>query len=187
MRIFSGTARGRFVNVPKGADLRPTTDKMRLAVFNAVGALVPGAHFLDCFCGSGSMGLEALSRGARLATFIDSQRVCVEAVRAASREFGFEEPRVRVFAADFRRGLAALDPAETVDLAYLDPPYRAGLGAECLGLLARSGRLAAGGAARVLLEHASEDAPPEVPGLVLLRRYRHGAGSVALYAPAPAV
>jgi 16S rRNA (guanine(966)-N(2))-methyltransferase RsmD len=88
MRIFAGTARGRYVNAPKGVDLRPTTDKTRLAVFNAIGALVPDSVFLDLCCGSGSVGLEALSRGAAKVIFIDSKQPCVDAVKETAEAFG---------------------------------------------------------------------------------------------------
>lgn len=181
MRIFSGTARGRFVNAPQGATLRPTTDRVRLAVFNAVGALVPDSHFMDLFCGSGSMGLEALSRGARRVSFVDSQRACIEAVRASAKAFGFEEPRWSATFGDFRRALTALGRSEPVDLVYADPPYDAALGPETLKALVASKLLAAKDTTRVLLEHSSEAVSPEAEGLTLYRRYDHGAASVSVY------
>jgi len=184
MRIFAGTARGRFVNAPEGAKLRPTTDKVRLATFNATASLVEGCAFLDCFCGSGSMGLEALSRGARKVWFLDSQKACVEALRASARGFGFEDARWEAWCADYRRGLASLAArGAAVDLAYLDPPYDAGLGPSALGLLVSLKLLAPHANMRVLYEHSGEQASPEVDGLSLYRRYDHGAASVSAYGP----
>lgn len=184
MRIFAGTAKGRFVNAPKGAKLRPTTDRVRLAVFNATAGLVEGCHFLDLFCGSGSMGLEALSRGAQKAYFIDSQRVCVDSLRACAEEFGFPGGAWEAWCADFNRGLASLaSRGVRVDLAYVDPPYDAALGPQALAALVKLKLLAGHGNVRVLFEHSSQDASPQVQGLALYRRYDHGAASVSAYGP----
>jgi 16S rRNA (guanine(966)-N(2))-methyltransferase RsmD len=182
MRIFSGSARGRFVNAPAGADLRPTTDRVRLAVFNATSALIPGCRFLDLFCGTGSMGLEALSRGAERAVFVDSQRACADSVKAAAAAFGFPDTAWEVHHADFRKGLQAVARRGGVfDVVYVDPPYDAALGKLALAELLALKVLAEGEGMRVLLEHSSEDGSPEVPGLALYRRYDHGAAAVSVY------
>jgi 16S rRNA (guanine966-N2)-methyltransferase len=187
MRIFSGSAKGRFVNAPPDAKLRPTTDRVRLAVFNATAGLIPGCRFLDLFCGSGSMGLEALSRGAERVLFIDSQKACVEALKVTARDFGFPPASWEAWCADYRRGLASLAArGETADLAYLDPPYDAGLGPDALRLLVELKLMAGHENMRVLYEHASDQAPPKVEGLALYRRYDHGAASVSVYGPVPA-
>jgi len=182
MKIFSGSARGRFVNVPKGADLRPTTDKTRLALFNAIGQLVPDSRFLDLCCGSGSVGLEALSRGAAKVVFVDSQRLCVESVKASAAAFGFEGARVEAWCADTQRGLNQLAGRRLrFDLVYIDPPYDAGLGKPSMALLVKLDLLERNPATRVMLEHAGEDDSPVVEGLELYRRYDHGACSVSIY------
>ena len=184
MRIFSGTAKGRFVNAPPKAVLRPTTDRVRLAVFNATAGLVPGSRYLDLFCGSGSMGLEALSRGAQKVFFIDSQKACVEALRGSARALGFEDAAWEAWCADYRRGLASLaGRGEKLDLAYLDPPYDAGLGKDAVEQLVKLGLLAGHAGVRVLLEQSSEREPPAVEGLALYRRYDHGAATIAVYGP----
>jgi 16S rRNA (guanine966-N2)-methyltransferase len=182
MKIFSGTARGRFVNVPKGADLRPTTDKTRLALFNAIGQLVPDSRFLDLCCGSGSVGLEALSRGAAKVVFVDSQRRCVDSVKVSAAEFGFDPARVEAWCADIQRGLNQLAGRRMrFDLAYVDPPYDAALGKPALQGLVKLELLERNPATRVMLEHAGDDDSPEVDGLQLYRRYDHGAASVSIY------
>ncbi|HTB34461.1 MAG TPA: 16S rRNA (guanine(966)-N(2))-methyltransferase RsmD [bacterium] len=182
MKIFSGTARGRFVNVPKGADLRPTTDKTRLALFNAIGQLVPDSRFLDLCCGSGSVGLEALSRGAAKVVFVDSQRLCVESVKASAAAFGFESARVEAWCADLQRGMNQLaGRRQRFDLVYVDPPYDAALGKPALQGLVKHELLERNPATRVMLEHAGDGESPEVEGLQLYRRYDHGAASVSIY------
>ena len=182
MKIFSGSARGRFVNVPKGADLRPTTDKTRLALFNAIGQLVPESRFLDLCCGSGSVGLEALSRGAAKVVFVDSQRRCVDSVKASALDFGFEALRFEAWCADLQRGMNQLaGRRQRFDLVYVDPPYDAALGKPALQGLVQLDLLERHTATRVMLEHAGDDESPVVEGLLLHRRYDHGAASVSIY------
>lgn len=183
MRIFSGTARGRYVTAPKGVQLRPTTDKARLALFNALGALVPGSTFLDAFCGSGSVGLEALSRGASKAVFVDSKRPCVESVKATAGLFGFAPESFEAWCADYQRAFNTLaGRGLRFDLAFLDPPYDAGLGAPALVLLVQLGLMAPGPQSRVILEHSSDHESPQCPGLALYKRYEHGAAAMSAYA-----
>jgi 16S rRNA (guanine(966)-N(2))-methyltransferase RsmD len=180
MRIFSGSARGRFVNGPKGVDLRPTTDRTRLALFNALGALVPDCTFLDLFCGSGSVGLEALSRGARRVSFVDSNKLCLDAVRASAEAFGFNSGSYELLQGDYQRGLNALATRRVeVDLAFVDPPYDAGLGGHALKLLLDLKLIRPGG--RIILEHSSAQEAPQVPGLALYKQYDHGAAMLSVY------
>ena len=118
MRIVGGEHRGARIFAPKGRDTRPTTDRVREAAFNLIGP-VDDAAVLDLFAGSGAMGLEALSRGAASATFVDSDR---DACRTIDRNI--EKLRVRgarVVQQDVLRALAT-DP-RTYDLILCDPPY----------------------------------------------------------------
>jgi 16S rRNA (guanine(966)-N(2))-methyltransferase RsmD len=182
MRIFDGTAKGRWVNAPKGVEIRPTTDRTRLALFNAMGALVPGSVFLDLFCGSGSVGLEALSRGAAKVIFIDSKAPCVDAAKATALQFGFEASRFEAWRSDHARGLNQLaGRGVKLDLAFMDPPYDAGLGKPALEALMSADLMKRSPDSRVILEHRGDDASPEVPGLTLYKRYEHGAASVSVY------
>lgn len=183
MRIFAGSARGRYVNAPKDVEIRPTTDKVRLALFNAIGALVPDSVFLDLCSGSGSVGLEALSRGAAKVIFIDSKQPCIDAVKATAEAFGFEKERYEAWKADIHRGLANLaSRGVKLDLVYVDPPYDAGLNQAALEALLAQKVLADHEGVRVLLEHSSDLDAPQVAGLALYRQYRHGAATVSAYA-----
>lgn len=130
MRIVAGEWGGRRIEAPRGRETRPTTDRVREAWLGALQAELPGARVLDLFAGSGALGLEALSRGAASAVFVDSAQAAVEAVRANLAALGLDAP---VHRRDARAALrdAALR-GDAYDLVFLDPPYRpaAGLAAQ---------------------------------------------------------
>jgi 16S rRNA (guanine966-N2)-methyltransferase len=181
MKIFGGTAKGRIITVPKGAQLRPSTDRTRLALFNAISALVPDSRFLDLCCGTGAVGLEAMSRGAAHVAFCDSQRPCIDAVRESIKNFGLSESGYELLPMDLRRAIQRLSTGKPYDLVFLDPPYDAALGKESLQVLVASGLLNRSPNTRVILEHAGSDESLKVEGLELYRRYDHGAASLSVY------
>lgn len=123
MRVISGTARGRRLIAPEGPSTRPTSDRVREATFNALGSLgaVVDATVLDLFAGSGALGIEALSRGAAHATFVDQDRGAVRAVEANLASCGLTE-QATVVASPVDRYLAAAGEQHW-DLALIDPPY----------------------------------------------------------------
>lgn len=177
MRIVGGSHRGRRLRAPAGRDTRPTTDRTREAIFNILahpgwgpdgGSPVEGAVVLDAFCGTGALGLEALSRGARRAVFLDTGRAALECVRANIDDLG-EGGRTAVLRADAARPPAA---REAATLAFLDPPYGQDLATKALAALARGGWLASGAVA-VVEEAAS--APLAIPdGFTVLEDRRYG-------------
>lgn len=123
MRVVAGSARGRKLTAPAGDAVRPTTDRVREAVFNALGSLgaIHDAEVLDLFAGSGAMGIEALSRGAGHCTFVDSSHEALRAIRdnvAACDLVG----RSTIKRTDVLRGASPLSGSH-FDLAILDPPY----------------------------------------------------------------
>ena len=122
VRIVAGLARGRRLVSPEGTATRPTGDRVREATFNALTSLdaLDGAKVVDLYAGSGAMGLEALSRGARSATFVDADPRAVAAIRANVAATGFADV-AEVVRSDVPRFLAG--PPRPVDLAILDPPY----------------------------------------------------------------
>ena len=122
MRIVAGSARGRRLVVPEGTDVRPTSDRVREAVFNALYSLddaVDGAAVLDLFAGTGAFGLEAISRGATSVTFVENNREASTALATNIAALGFAD-RSTVIRADGRRWLSS---ASHFDIAFLDPPY----------------------------------------------------------------
>ncbi len=130
MRIVAGTLGGRRIAAPAGSATRPTGDRVREALFSVLGAAVQDARVLDLFAGSGALGLEAISRGAACAVFVDSSQRAVAAVRANLATLGIEADVRRMDARTALRTASAR--GEAYDLVFLDPPYRraAGLGRE---------------------------------------------------------
>ena len=121
MRVVGGTLGGRLLRAPKGSATRPTSDRVREALFSIL-ASIDGARVLDLFAGSGALGIEALSRGAAAATFVDSAVAAVAAVRQNLDELGLQGEVLRMPAL---RALACTPVAEhEYDLVFLDPPYR---------------------------------------------------------------
>lgn len=127
MRISGGTARGIPLIVPKGDAVRPATDGMRQAVFSSLGAMVPGARFLDLFAGSGAYGLEALSRGAAGGVFVEQNAKAVACVRqnvaAVCKSLGRDPRDITIVQTDARNVPAAAVGAGVPDLVFVDPPY----------------------------------------------------------------
>jgi 16S rRNA (guanine966-N2)-methyltransferase len=122
MRVIAGRWGGRRLQAPAGRSTRPTSDRVREALFSVLGERVAGAEVLDLFAGSGALGLEALSRGAAGATFVDSAPGALRALRANVEALGASAEVVR---ADARRFLgSASATARQYDLVFLDPPYR---------------------------------------------------------------
>ncbi len=124
MRVITGTARGRKLETLEGEDVRPTTDRIKEAVFSIIQFETEGRIFLDLFAGSGQMGIEALSRGARGAYFCDSSKKSVETVKRNLKTTRLEES-AKVFQTDYRSFLS-MSPV-SFDIAFLDPPYGTGV------------------------------------------------------------
>ena len=125
MRIISGEAKGRPLFAPSGAQTRPTSDKIRGALFNIIGARVMDSRVLDLFGGSGALALEALSRGAESAVIADSSRQAWQAIDRNARNVLKDdfELRVHIINQDYRSAISALE-GRIFDLVFLDPPYR---------------------------------------------------------------
>ncbi len=187
MRIIAGEFRGRKLLPIRGVRVRPTADRCREAIFNILSTSARDSRVLDLFAGTGALGLEALSRGAEFALFLDNHRDSalviegnIQACRVGSR--------ARILRWNILRNLDCLksmDPG--FDLVFMDPPYRKKMIRPVLNHLLDSGALAPG--ARVVAAHAlSEPAPEEIPGgsaraprLRLEDRRRYGKTSVSFY------
>ncbi|WP_026912456.1 16S rRNA (guanine(966)-N(2))-methyltransferase RsmD [Patulibacter minatonensis] len=124
MRIVAGRFGGRRLTAPPGLDTRPTGDRVRESLFSILGPL-HGARVLDLFAGTGALGLEALSRGAAHATFVERDRRALDALGANIDAFGLDQDEALVVRGDYRRALRdAGARGEAYDLVLLDPPYR---------------------------------------------------------------
>jgi 16S rRNA (guanine966-N2)-methyltransferase len=122
MRVVAGAYGGRRLIAPRGDMTRPTSDRVREALFSVLGPSVQGARVLDLFAGSGALGIEALSRGAAAAVFVDRAPRAIEVVRANLATLGIEAEARRMEARSWLRTASAR--ADAYDLVFLDPPYR---------------------------------------------------------------
>lgn len=122
MRVIAGTYGGRELVAPRGRSTRPTSDRVREALFSILGDNVRGARVLDLFAGSGALGIEALSRGAAQATLVDSAGAAIDAIRRNLQTLGVDAEVVRAPALRFLQ--SARGRARQYDLLFLDPPYR---------------------------------------------------------------
>lgn len=174
MRIVAGEWGGRRIAAPPGRATRPTTDRVREAWMGVVAGEIPGARVLDLFAGSGALGLEALSRGAESAVFVEQAPAALKVLRANAEALG-AGPRARIVRADAVRFAQELQAGD-FDLAFADPPYGQGF-AEAL-----ANAFAAAPFARLLgIEHGRDDPLPELPGA---RTRRYG-DTFLTFLPAP--
>ena len=172
MRVIAGTARGKNLQALPGEDItRPTINRVKEAMFSSVQFLVPGARVLDLFAGSGQLGIEALSRGAKSCLFVDRSAEALAMVKANCKTAGVDRQ------SDIRQGEAENFLANIrgpFDLALLDPPFHHDTVAAVLPLLA------AGGV--VLCETEREaDLPEQAGALTLVKQYNYGKIKVSRY------
>ena len=174
-RIIGGSAGGRRITVPKGQHTRPTSDRVREALFSAVeswcGSLT-GLRFLDLYAGSGAVGLEAWSRGAGVVTLVESDRRTARLISENARGLGFGKPDVVCAAVP---SMLSHPPTAPYDVVYTDPPYPVedqAVGSD-LALLAGNGWLVPG--AMVVVERSARSAAPTWPdGFTHMRQRRYG-------------
>jgi len=185
VRIIAGALKGRRLVTPRGGTTRPTADQVRIALMDTLTPRLPAARVLDLFAGAGGVGLEALSRGAAHATFVERDPRAVAALRANIEALGVGA-LARVRRGDVLRELAALDRAgEQFDIVFLDPPYDADLVETTLQSLGGGGLLAPAGL--VVAQHFTKRAPAAAIGaLASVRTRRFGETTLTFYRAAPA-
>lgn len=181
MRIVGGAFRGRALVAPEGQGTRPTSDRARQAVFNVLehaawSEPMDGARVLDLYAGSGALGFEAVSRGAGFCLFVEIDDGARGAIRENAEAFGlFGRTRVhRRSATDL--GVRPGSAGEAFDLAFLDPPYRQGLGEQTLARLVEGDWLKPG--AVVVFERGSDEPEIDTPGFERLDTRDYGAARV---------
>lgn len=186
MRIIAGKCRGRVLRAPGldsvNAGIRPTADRVKEALFSILGVRVRGAKVLDLYAGTGALGLEALSRGADLAVFVDQGEGAVALVKKNVELCGLSERSV-IIRRDLSGGLSFLRqscPVGGFDLIFLDPPYRQGLVASFL-LTLNELRLLAGKGLVICEEGAEVELAEIYPGLKLADRRRYGDTGIWFY------
>ena len=188
LKIVGGKHRGRSIATPEGQTTRPTASRAREALFNILmhanwtsdgtSPLIE-ARVLDAFAGSGALGLEALSRGASHATFLDSDPAAIKLIGENIRKLG-EAGAAKVIRADATRPPPSREPC---DLVFLDPPYRSGLATPALAALAEAGWLKPGAIATVELANAEDLVTP--PRFEAIDERRYGAAKIVILRRAP--
>jgi len=188
LRIVGGRHRGRALQAPEGAEVRPTSDRARESLFNILEhgrfsrdgiSVLRGAAVLDAFAGTGALGFEALSRGAERLTCIDDSAEAVAAIKANARTLG-ELARVTIFRADATTPPSppAGPAGKPCSLVFLDPPYGSGLGAPALAALAAAGWIADG--AICVLELGLREAFAAPNGFEIVDERRYGKARLVL-------
>jgi 16S rRNA (guanine966-N2)-methyltransferase len=173
VRVVAGELRGRKLVAPPGDVTRPTADRVREALFSILGD-ISGLRVLDLYAGSGALGIEALSRGASAAVFVDSSQDAVTAIRHNLSELGLEAPVQRRDALAYLAAAAGGDP---YDLVFADPPYDSALRVAA-GLANRLPPLLTAGA--VIVTESNKRAPLELP-FPLLRERSYGDTRIAVH------
>lgn len=180
MRVITGIARGRTLAAVPGMEVRPTSEKVKEAVFSSVQFELEGAKVLDLFCGSGQMGIEALSRGASLCVFVDRSKASIDVTKQNLSVTGLA-PASRVVqteAKSYLTGAVSRTVREQFDIVFLDPPYSQGILQEILPLIPPLMHEAG----VILCEHEETDpVPEEIGGFVRVKKYRYGRISVSAY------
>ncbi|MEF2965276.1 16S rRNA (guanine(966)-N(2))-methyltransferase RsmD [Paenibacillus sp. M1] len=180
MRVISGSARGRALKSVPGMGTRPTTDKVKEALFSMIGPYFDGGAALDLFAGTGGLGIEALSRGMDKAVFIDQEHKSIEVVRANLKATGLEN-KAEVYRNDAERALKALAKRGTAfDLVFLDPPYRLKHGEKLMETMSSLQLL--NEKATVVLEYESSFVYPESFGrFTEMRKAQYGETAISIY------
>lgn len=175
MRVITGSARGRALKTLEGDDVRPTTDRVKEGVFSAIQFDIEGRKVLDLFAGSGQLGIEALSRGAEAAVFVDTQKNSAAVVKENLAKTGFTE-KSSVFQTDAFSFLRMTD--KVFDIVFLDPPYSTGLLQKALTAL--NGHVSAGGIV-VCEAPYGEELPEQDGNLIKQKTYKYGKISITIY------
>lgn len=175
MRVITGTARGRVLKTLEGEDVRPTTDRVKEAIFSIIQFELEGRRVLDLFAGSGQLGIEALSRGAAYATFTDMSAESVDIVKQnlLATKLGVNTEVLRTEAVTFLKG-----NRKKYDIIFMDPPYSKGILQDTLPYAVRN--VNDGGV--IICEHPyGEEMPQTVGNFSVYRDYKYGKIGITVY------
>ena len=187
MRISGGIAKGRrtstkrlITKISSGERLRPTSSKVREALFDILRDNIEGATFVDLYAGTGTVGFEALSRGAEDAVFVEPEELRYRAIKSSAVGLGFED-KAQVVRKDAHRFLRnAVEGRRGYDIFFIDPPYKSDEIEEVLPIIGKNRLLRDGGV--VIVEHFSKKKVPETAGnLRITKIYRYGDTTLTLY------
>jgi len=173
MRIIGGVYRSRLLAMPKGDRARPTMDRVREAIFNVIAPRVEGASVLDLYAGSGAYGLEALSRGAARAVFVESARQSLVAIRENIASLGIDRSKAEIISLDVTKSFGILERRrERFEIVFLDPPYGRGLARNTLIKIMRYDIVAP--IHLIIAEHHRKDDLGGIDALLRIDERRYG-------------
>ena len=180
MRVIAGSAKGRKLKAPEGLHTRPTTDRLQEALFGSIQFEISGAAFLDLFAGSGGIGIEALSRGARTLDLVEQDAKALFCIRQNIRELSFER-QTRIWAMPVERALKELAKEKRVfDIIFMDPPYNKGHIPKVLESIQKNKALKNNGI--VVLESDNTDFHENINGYEIIKQKKYGRTYVTVYA-----
>jgi len=181
LRVIAGEYRGRRLDRIEGMDIRPTTDMVKESLFNILGAAVIDSVFLDLFGGTGGIGIEALSRGAKHVVFIDSSIKSVKVLKGNLERLDIKN-NVEVFNTDYSTAVSKLHKfGKEFDIIFIDPPYSVGIAQDALKQINEHPILSQSGL--IIVEHDTKDEMPESLGkLYMYRSKQYGNTALSFYA-----
>ena len=180
MRVISGICKGLPIKAVPGSNTRPTTDKVKESIFNMIGPYFEGGLAVDLFAGSGSLGIEALSRGIDSCIFIEKDAKAIQTIHENLKKCHLEE-QAEVFRVDALRAIKAMEKRElTIDLLFLDPPYHKADLYDLVGILGEKGLLSPD--AIIMCEHEKTvHLPDHYHEFKLSRRETYGSTVISIY------
>ena len=184
MRITAGSLRGRRLTTHRGKAIRPTSSRVREAMFNLLQDRIDGARVLDLFAGAGALGIEALSRGAASVVFVDSSRTARRTIEGNLKQLELRE-YAQVFCCEVNKAIKALSQdGERFGIVFVDPPYGKGLAQDSLRAIAQESILAQDGI--VLVEHDKREQIGDEYGILRLKSSkRYGDTQVSVFVMIP--
>lgn len=178
MRVISGKVRGLALKTIEGNSTRPTRDMVREALFSIIVNHVPGSNFLDLFAGSGAIGIEALSRGAKYSMFIDKNPECIKIIKENLKKANFIE-QAEVCLIDYKKAISKLDE-NMYDIIYIDPPYNKKMGIDAINMISEKNVLTNDGI--IVLETDTDEPVPDTVGQYEKFNYkRYGRNILSLF------
>ena len=177
MRIITGEYKGRRLFAPKDREIRPTTDRVKEAIFSMLSDKVYGNQVLDLFAGTGNLGLEALSRGSNHCYFADASKIALELLRKNINYCKAQE-KSTILHGDYRRTLKQI--IKPCNLIFLDPPYEKGMVLDCLSYIEEYEVLAPGGI--IVIEHGKREVlSEEIGSFQLIKKRQYGTILISMY------
>ena len=180
MRVIAGLAKGRHLKSPVGLTTRPTTDRIKESLFSIISPYLPGSYVIDLFSGTGNLGIEALSRGAEKAVFVDNNRSSIRVIHDNIEITGFNN-KSKVFHQEALKAIGELGQLEQkYDIVFMDPPYLKGLIIPCVEAIEVEGLLSPDGL--IVIEHDSKDVLPEkFTRLIRIKNRKYGNTTISIY------